>query len=79
MRATGRRRRPGITLAQYNRVHTGTTLAQVERILGNGVLLDKATLSAAAIYGWDGDEPGHCAMVGFENGRVVGKSQAGLR
>ena len=72
-------RRSGITLAQYNRVTAGMTLAQVERILGKGALLDDARMSPGVIYGWDGEEPGADAIIGFEGGRVVARHQRGLR
>lgn len=79
-RDEARRTKPasGVTLAQYQRVRYGMTLAEVERILGKGRLLDER-LSSGVIYGWDGAEPGDCALIGFESGRVTVKTQTGLR
>lgn len=72
-----------MTLAEYNRIATGMTLAQVQQIAGSeGAPETEATIipgHTVTSFRWDGNTVLSSASVQFENGVVYSKSQAGLK
>lgn len=71
-----------ITLAEFDQIENGMTLAQVEEIVGGeGALMSSAGTGQfrTEIYSWDGSGSlGANANVTFQNEQVVGKAQVGL-
>jgi Domain of Unknown Function with PDB structure (DUF3862) len=76
---------PGVTMANYNRLKTGMTYAQVVAILGKeGTELSSSEIGGTrgAMYMWKGDGLSKLAGANmnamFENGKLVSKAQLGL-
>ena len=85
--ASGPTTTAGVTMANYNRLQTGMTYAQVVQILGregeklselggNGISADKIVM-----YQWDGDSGGPDAKINafFKNGKLDSKLQFDLK
>ncbi|NJK34999.1 MAG: hypothetical protein HC919_08650 [Oscillatoriales cyanobacterium SM2_2_1] len=69
-----------ITRAQFERIMTGMTLAEVETIFGaKGTLLvqNKAGEGEASVYSWKNPQ-GSNAIIEFRDGKVIAKAEAGL-
>lgn len=74
---------PTITLEEFNKLKTGMTHKQVANIVGsNGQLLSESDIAGYHSYMimWEGEESlGANANALFQNGKLVSKSQFGLR
>ncbi len=69
-----------ITRAQFDRVTTGMSLGEVEKIFGaKGTLLvqNKAGEGEASVYSWKNPQ-GSNAIIEFRDGKVIAKAEAGL-
>jgi hypothetical protein len=78
---------PGVTMANYNRLKTGMTYAQVAKVLGKeGTELGSSDIagSRTVIHQWNGHGLG-ARISGanmntmFQNGKLIQKAQSGLR
>ena len=70
-----------ITLDEFNKIETGMSYEDVVNIIGsNGTLSSESSIGnyTTQIYTWYGNIFGANANVTFQNGKVVGKAQAGL-
>jgi outer membrane protein assembly factor BamE (lipoprotein component of BamABCDE complex) len=70
------------TLAKYNKVEKGMTLAQVVKIMGppSKKLGESSSGSIhVAMYGWYGEDTFAVAVVSLTNGKVNAKNQQGLK
>ena len=70
-----------ITLDEFNKIETGMSYEDVVNIIGsNGTLSSESSIGnyTTQIYTWYGSVFGANANVTFQNGKVVGKAQAGL-
>lgn len=71
-----------ITLDQYNSIETGMSYEEVVALLGGeGALLSDTEIagSKSQIYMWNGTSLGANANVTFSDGKVISKSQLGLK
>lgn len=71
-----------ITLDEFNRIESGMSYEDVVNIIGsNGSLSSESSMGnyTIQIYTWYGNIIGANANVTFQNGKVVGKAQVGLR
>lgn len=71
-----------ITLSAFNRISDGMTYAQVVNILGKeGTEISSSNLAGykTVMYQWDGDSWGANMNAMFQNGRLISKSQFGLK
>jgi hypothetical protein len=66
----------GITLAKFDQVRPGMTLAEVEAILGKGQT--QGASLGGGLYTWK-NEDGSSMNVSIMDGRVIGKAQWGLK
>ncbi len=70
-----------ITLDEFNKIETGMSYKDVVNIIGaNGTLSSESSIGnyTTQIYTWYGSVFGANANVTFQNGKVIGKAQAGL-
>ncbi len=78
--ANGRESTPQITLAEFERIEPGMTLAQVNEIVGvPGKLIADGQAGGVRgqVYSWKNPQ-GSNAIVEFKDGKVAAKAQAGL-
>lgn len=72
-----------ITLEEFNQVRNGMTYRQVTGAIGSDGVLSSSYNSNGydfAIYSWEGyGDMGANANITFENGKVTGKAQFGLK
>ena len=72
-----------VTLAEFDRIEVGMTLAEVERIIGGpGALMSSGGEGEylTELYSWDGrGSLGANANVSLSGGKVIVKAQLGLR
>jgi hypothetical protein len=72
-----------VTLANFNKIHNGMTLSDVEAILGSGTLVTEAgegTSYHIQMYSWQpADGFGASCNVTFTNGKADAKAQMGLQ
>lgn len=74
-----------ITLDEFNQIQTGMTYEEVTNIIGSGGTLTSDVSIGdekyhTQIYSWYGNTiTGANANVTFQNGKVVGKAQVGLK
>lgn len=74
-----------ITLEEFNKIQTGMTYEQVKEIIGSdGTLTSDVSIGDekyhTQIYSWYGNTiTGANANVTFQNGKVIGKAQVGLK
>lgn len=72
-----------ITISEFNRIETGMSYEEVAEIIGSsGQLSSKVDMAGIVteIYMWNGyGSIGANANVTFQNGKVIGKAQAGLK
>lgn len=74
-----------ITLEEFNKIESGMTYEQVKEIIGSdGTLTSDVSIGDekyhTQIYSWYGNTiTGANANVTFQNGKVVGKAQVGLK
>ncbi len=73
----------GVTMANFNRLETGMTYSQVVEILGKeGEELSSNDIAGykTVMYKWDGEAGwGSNMNVMFQNGKLISKSQFGLK
>ena len=72
----------GVTMANYNRLKTGMTYAQVVQILGKeGTELSRNEMAGyeTVMYQWEGDSWGSNMNAMFQNGKLIQKAQFGLK
>jgi cytoskeletal protein RodZ len=73
---------PGVTMANYTRLKTGMTYAQVVEILGKeGTELSSNEISGikTVMYQWEGEGFGANMNAMFQNGKMIQKAQFGLK
>jgi hypothetical protein len=71
----------GITAASYNKIETGMTLAQIEKIVGEaGMKVSEMKVNGreTEIYKWASSDFGKYIDVTFEHGKAIEKKQKGL-
>ena len=72
-----------VTLAEFDAVQVGMTLAEVERIIGGeGSMMSAAGEGAtrSEMWSWDGRGTlGANVIISFSDGKVIAKTQVGLR
>lgn len=74
-----------VTLAEFEKIQNGMTLAEVEKIIGgpctmNSELGEKGTALYTVSYGCNGEGTiGANAMFMYQAGKLMTKSQAGLK
>lgn len=70
-----------VTLANYNRLKTGMSYAEVSAILGEGTEMSRSEIAdyVTVMYSWDGDGFGANMNAMFQNGKLVQKAQFGLK
>lgn len=74
----------GVTMANFSKIKNGMKYADVVKILGKeGEVLSESEVSGykTVMYKWDGDEGGFGANMNamFQNGKMMSKSQFGLK
>jgi hypothetical protein len=69
-----------LTRKNYDKIHEGMTLEQVEKILGKDESggPSSAMPGATDVLTWQDKKPGKSIEVGFKESRVIGKKATGL-
>jgi hypothetical protein len=77
--ATGIETSP-VTMANFERLHTGMTYRQAASILGEGTQMSRVDLygTSTVMYSWRSSGIGNMSAT-FQNGRMISKAQFGLR
>lgn len=70
-----------LTMVTFQQIKTGQTLAEVEAIIGKGTLSTESEVmgSKSELYTFSGEGFGTMATLNFTNGKVMSKSQFGLK
>lgn len=73
---------PAVTLAQFQKLQTGMTYAEAQKVLGSpGVEQSSGQIGdvRTAMFAWNGDGPTASMNATFQNDRLVTKAQMGLQ
>jgi hypothetical protein len=71
-----------VTLAQYEALATGMTLEEVVEQIGEGTELSRVEIEGApptVVYQWEGEGFGANMNATFQDGKLIGKAQFGLK
>ena len=72
---------PKLTLATFNQIQTGQSLAQVEAVIGKGELSSENTIAGITtkMFTFKGDSLASNASIMFQDDKLMSKTQFGLK